>query len=135
MGPRPGVPFLGIELLGLAWWKLVATLFLCRCTDMIESIEVIDMIREATAMKVRQNLGELLNEVQYRKGRIVITKAGKPVAAIVDIDLFERIRRLDDEFETVTREIVEAFADVKPEKGMGLVDEAVTAARRKTPKR
>ena len=65
---------------------------------MIHLIEVIEMIRETTAMKVRQNLGELLNEVQYRKGRFVITKAGKPVAAIVDIDLFERIRRLDDEF-------------------------------------
>jgi antitoxin (DNA-binding transcriptional repressor) of toxin-antitoxin stability system len=33
-------------------------------------------------MKVRQNLGDLLNEVQYGKGRILITKAGKPVAAL-----------------------------------------------------
>lgn len=90
------------------------------------------MIREATAMKVRQNLGELLNEVQYRKGRFVITKAGKPVAAIVDIDLFERIRRLDEEFDALTREMVDAFADIEPDKGKKLVDEAVTAARRKT---
>ncbi len=93
------------------------------------------MIHETTAMKVRQNLGELLNEVQYRKGRFVITKAGKPVAAIVDIDLFERIRRLDEEFETLMRQIVDAFADVEPGKGVKLVDEAVTAARRKTTKR
>jgi prevent-host-death family protein len=92
------------------------------------------MIREATAMKVRQNLGELLNEVQYRKARIVITKAGKPVAAIVDIDLFERIRRLDDEFETMTREMVEALSGVEPEEGMALVDEAVAEARRDTAK-
>jgi prevent-host-death family protein len=102
---------------------------------MIHPIEVIDMIRETTAMKVRQNLGELLNEVQYRKGRFVITKAGKPVAAIVDIDLFERIRRLDDEFEALTRKMVDAFAGVEPEKGMKLVDEAVTAARRKKTRR
>ena len=36
------------------------------------------MIREAPAMTVRQNLGELLNEVQYRQGKVLITKAGKP---------------------------------------------------------
>jgi len=43
-------------------------------------------------MTVRQNLGDLLSEVQYRKGKVIITKAGKPVAALVDIALFERIR-------------------------------------------
>ena len=31
------------------------------------------MQREATAMTVRQNLGELLNEVQYRRDSIVVT--------------------------------------------------------------
>ena len=39
------------------------------------------MIREASAMKVRQNLGELINEVQYRHDTILVTKAGKRVAA------------------------------------------------------
>ena len=42
------------------------------------------MIKEATAMTVRKNLGELINEVQYRHDSILVTKAGKPVAAIVD---------------------------------------------------
>ena len=32
------------------------------------------MIREAPAMTVRQNLGELLNKVQYRGDQVVITK-------------------------------------------------------------
>ena len=31
------------------------------------------MIRHATAMKVRQNLGEILSEVQYRKGKVLTT--------------------------------------------------------------
>lgn len=57
------------------------------------------MIRKATAMTFRRNLGELLNDVQYRKGRIVITKGGNPVAALIDIALFERLRKLDEEFE------------------------------------
>ena len=87
------------------------------------------MIREATAMKVRQNLGEILAEVQYRRGKVLITKAGKPVAAIVDVDLFERLQKLDDEFDTLVSELTGTFAALEPEEGMTLIDEAVVAAR------
>jgi prevent-host-death family protein len=87
------------------------------------------MIREAPAMTVRQNLGDLLNEVQYRKGKVIITKAGKPVAALVDIALFERIRKLDEEFDRMREELAQAFSDT-PEKQVGaLVNEAVKDAR------
>jgi prevent-host-death family protein len=50
------------------------------------------MIHRESAMKVRQNLGELLNKVWYRHDSILITKADKPVAAIIDIELFEKIK-------------------------------------------
>ncbi|MGH9459865.1 MAG: type II toxin-antitoxin system prevent-host-death family antitoxin [Vicinamibacteria bacterium] len=86
-------------------------------------------------MRVRQKLGELLNEVRYRKGNVLITKAGKPVAALVDIALFERIRKLDEEFESLTKDLARAFRRVPPRKGIALVDEGVTAARRKSTKR
>lgn len=89
------------------------------------------MLREAPAMTVRQNLGELLNEVQYRRDRVVITKAGKPVAAIIDMELFERVRKLDEEFAGMADELAEVFAGMPEEKGMALVDEAVRAARKK----
>jgi prevent-host-death family protein len=93
------------------------------------------MIREAPAMTVRQNLGDLLNEVQYRKGRIIITKGGKPVAALIDIALFERLRKLDEEFEQSAAALAKAFAPLGPEKGTALVDEAVKAARRRRSRR
>jgi prevent-host-death family protein len=89
------------------------------------------MIREATAMTVRQNLGELLNEVQYRNGKVLITKAGKPVAALVDIALFERIRKLDQEFDQMTAQFAKAFAGKAEKEIDALVDEAVKAVRRK----
>ncbi len=92
------------------------------------------MIREASAMKVRQNLGELLNEVQYRNGKILITKAGKPVAAIVNVAFFERLRKLEEDFEKLAGELEKAFKDIPPEKGMEWVDEAVSAARKKATK-
>jgi prevent-host-death family protein len=89
------------------------------------------MIKEASAMTVRKSLGDLLNEVQYRKGRILITKAGKPVAALVDVALFERIQKLDEEFEELSNRVAKAFEDVPIEEGMKWVDEAVEAAREK----
>jgi prevent-host-death family protein len=87
------------------------------------------MIREAPAMTVRQNLGDLLSEVQYRKGKVIITKAGKPVAALIDIALFERIRKLDEEFDRMREELARAFADVPGKQVEALVDEAVKEAR------
>ena len=87
------------------------------------------MIKEAPAMTVRQRLGELLNEVQYRHGKVVITKAGKPVAALIDIALFERLRKLDEEFDVLRAEIAQAFAGKTENEVEALVDEAVTAVR------
>ena len=88
------------------------------------------MIREAPAMTVRQNLGELLNEVQYRNGRILITRAGKPVAALVDVALFERIRKLDEEFDRMADAMARAFAKLPPREGQALIDRAVRTARK-----
>jgi prevent-host-death family protein len=48
-----------------------------------------------------RNLGEMLNQVQYRNDSIVINKDGKPVAALVDAELFARIRRMRDRFDTL----------------------------------
>lgn len=41
------------------------------------------MISQVSAVVFRQNLGEMLNQVQFRHDNIVINKDGKPVAALV----------------------------------------------------
>lgn len=88
------------------------------------------MQREATAMTVRQNLGELLNEVQYKHDSIVITKAGKPVAAMVDIETYQRIKRRDSgDFERLWVEFSKGFADLTDEQAQELANEAVKEAR------
>ena len=87
------------------------------------------MIKEATAMAVRKHLGDLLNEVRYRRAKIVITRAGQPVAALVDIETFKRLRKADDEFERLHGEISDAFADQPEDEVRALVDEAVGTAR------
>ena len=89
------------------------------------------MVREAPAMTVRQNLGELLNEVQYRGDSVVITKGGKPVAAIVDIALYERIRRMRADFDRMLDELAEAGKRMPESEVESLVSEAVAESRRK----
>lgn len=99
------------------------------------SIEVTAMIREAPAMTVRQNLGELLNEVQYRHGKVLITKAGKPVAALVDIAMFTRLRKLDEEFDRMRADLARAFAGMAEKDVESLVGDAVQDVRARRRKR
>lgn len=87
------------------------------------------MIREASAVTARQNLGELLNQVQYRNDSILITKDGKPVAALVDVAIFERIRRLREEFLRLTDALARSYEGVDPAAAQAEIDEAVRASR------
>jgi prevent-host-death family protein len=87
------------------------------------------MITEVNAVNFRQNLGEMLNQVQYRNDSIVINKDGKPVAALVDADLFARIRRMRDRFDALTRRIEEAYAEVPVEEGLAEIDSLVKRER------
>jgi len=82
-------------------------------------------------MNVRQNLGELLNQVQYRGDSIVVTKDGKPVAALVDYALYERIRRLRESFATLTDKLGQVYAGVPVETAEAEIDAAVRHARRR----
>jgi prevent-host-death family protein len=93
------------------------------------------MIRESSAVAARQNLGDLLNQVQYRNDAVLITKDGKPVAALVDVALFERIRRLREEFTRLTDALGTAYAGVDGGVAQGEVDEAVRVARKTRAKR
>ena len=87
------------------------------------------IITEVNAVNFRQNLGEMLNQVQYRNDSIVINKDGKPVAALVDAELFARIRRMRDRFDALSNQIAEAYAGVPVEEGLAEIDSIVTRER------
>jgi prevent-host-death family protein len=89
------------------------------------------MIKEATAMTVRQNLGELLNGIQYGNDQIVITKGGKPVAAMVDTALFDKIRLLKREFNRLTDELAVAYQGVDESVAQQEIDAAIKQARKR----
>jgi len=87
------------------------------------------MITEVNAVSFRQNLGEMLNQVQYRNDSIVINKDGKPVAALVDAELFARIRRMRDRFDALSNRIAEAYAEVPVDEGLAEIDSIVSRER------
>lgn len=88
------------------------------------------MLVEASAMKVRQNLGELINQVQYRHDIIAITKSDKPVAALISIELFERIKLMQKEFNRLTNKLQKSFEKEDPQKIEKLINEAVKHSRK-----
>ncbi len=88
------------------------------------------MIKEATAMTVRQNLGELLSEIQYRHDQVLITKGGKPVAVMIDVNLFEKIRLLKSEFDRLSAELACAYKDVDAVTAEVEIAAAITAAKK-----
>ena len=87
------------------------------------------MITQTSAVNFRQNLGEMLNQVQYRRDSVVINKDGKPVAALVDARLFERIRRMQARFESLCQRLESGFAAIDEAEGMAEIDKAVKQDR------
>jgi len=85
------------------------------------------MITETSAVKFRQNLGEMLAQVQYRQDSIVINKDGKPVAALIDAALFERIRRMQSRFDALSGRIAAGYADVPEAIGLAEIEAAILA--------
>ena len=90
------------------------------------------LITETSAVNFRQNLGEMLNQVQYRHDSVVINKDGKPVAALVDARLFERIRRMQGRFDALCQRIEAGYAGVPQDEGLAGIDAAVAKVRKKS---
>jgi len=100
-------------------------------TDMTITIMEKTMITEVTAVTFRQNLGEMLSHVQYRRDSVVIKKDGKPVAALVDARLFERIRRVQERFDSLADRLASGYTAIPEAEGMGEIEKATAAVRGK----
>ncbi len=87
------------------------------------------MITEISAVKFRQNLGEMINQVQYRHDSVLIKKDGKPVAALVDARLFGRIKRMEARFEALSSRLEAGFNGVPQDVGMQEIEEAIANER------
>lgn len=48
--------------------------------------------QKITAFQARTHLGELLDQIRYSRKPVVIERHGKPIAAIMDIETFQRAK-------------------------------------------
>jgi prevent-host-death family protein len=87
------------------------------------------MITETSAVNFRQNLGEMLSQVQYRHDSVVINKDGKPVAALVDARFFERIRRMQQRFDALCQRLESGYAETPEAEGLAEIDALVAELR------
>ena len=49
-------------------------------------------MREISAFDLRKKIGEVMDEVRYKKEPCVITKNGRPVIVLVDFDVYRTAR-------------------------------------------
>ncbi|MEC8858534.1 MAG: type II toxin-antitoxin system Phd/YefM family antitoxin [Pseudomonadota bacterium] len=89
------------------------------------------MVTETSAVKFRQNLGKMLNLVEYRHDSVLINKDGKAVAALIDARLFERIRRMQARFDDLANRIEQGYANVPEAEGLDEISQAILAEREK----
>jgi prevent-host-death family protein len=72
----------------------------------------------------------MLNQVQYRNDSIVINKDGKPVAVLVDAELFARIRRMHDRFDALSNRLAQGYTGISEEEGLAEIDALIAEERK-----
>ncbi len=89
------------------------------------------MIKKVNALKARQNLGQLLEEVYYKGDQYVIERAGKPMAAVVPLWQLEEWQKRRERFFGAVEELQQQNQEVEPEVIEQEVRKAIRAVRTK----
>jgi len=89
------------------------------------------MIKKVNALKARQNLGQVLEEVYYKGDRYVIERAGKPMAAVVPLKVLEDYEESKERLFGLIKKAQKRSKGVKPEVIEREVAEAVRSVRAK----
>ena len=82
------------------------------------------MIKKISAVKVRQNLGEIMNEVSLRNDQYIIERSGKPLVATVPVRQLEKWLEHREAF----FQRIEEIQDGREEASAGEWEETVEAA-------
>lgn len=56
------------------------------------------MLKTISAIKARQNLGQVMNEVALKDDEYIVERAGKPLVAIIPIEQYQRMKSEREDF-------------------------------------
>lgn len=87
------------------------------------------MLKKVNALKARQNLGQLLEEVYYKGDQYIIERAGKPLAAVVPLWQVEARKERRERLFGMIGKVWQRTAKTKPAAIAREVNEAVRAVR------
>ncbi len=88
------------------------------------------MKSKLSAVDARQKFGEVLEGVYYKGDEVVIERAGKPMAAIVPLRIYENYLRRRERLFEIIEKTWEYNKDVDPAEVEADVAEAVAAVRK-----
>ena len=63
------------------------------------------MKKTISAIKMRQNLGQVMNEVALKADEYIVERAGKPLVAIIPIEQYQGMKKEKEEFFKMVEEI------------------------------
>jgi len=61
--------------------------------------------------EARQTFADLVNRVAYRNERVLITRRGRPIAAVIPMEQVDFLERAEDEYDL--REALEALKELE----------------------
>jgi prevent-host-death family protein len=88
------------------------------------------MLKTVSAIKVRQNLGQVMNEVSITSDEYIVERAGKPLVAIISIEKYLSMKKEREEFFRLYDQIQGKIPAGSGEEIDRDLDEAYQAARR-----
>jgi prevent-host-death family protein len=88
------------------------------------------MNKKISALKVRQNLGQVMNEVALRGDEYIVERAGKPLVAIIPIEKYRSLQGEVDRFFESLSEMGVHTKDESPSVMDDLINEAVKSYRK-----
>jgi prevent-host-death family protein len=87
------------------------------------------MLKKLSAMKARQNLGEIMNEVSMKGDDYIIERAGKPLVAIISMEKYGILKKEREKAFGELNIIWKKLEKENPEMIERTIDEAVKSVR------
>jgi prevent-host-death family protein len=88
------------------------------------------MNRKISALKVRQHLGQVMNEVALRGDEYIVERAGKPLVAIIPIEKYRSLQGDVDRFFKSLSEMGANTRDENPSVMDDLINKGVRSYRK-----
>jgi prevent-host-death family protein len=93
------------------------------------------MEKQMNITQVREELGEVVDEVQYRNSKYIILRHGKPAVAVVPLHVYENWKSNRERLFKIIEQMRASSDAGDPEEVMALVLEAQQAVRAETSKK